>query len=89
MAERKRDKQPPKTKKYFRSTKKGAGMTKAGVARYRRENPGSKLRTAVTKKKNLTAKDKARRKSYYARHNAQDSNPSKLSARFWSHKVKW
>ena len=34
-------------------------------------------------------KDKARRKSYYARHNAQDSNPSKLSARYWSHKVKW
>ena len=25
---RKRDKQPPKTKKYFRSTKSGAGMTK-------------------------------------------------------------
>ena len=36
-----------------------------------------------------TAKDKARRKSYYARHNAQDSSPSKLSARFWSHKVNW
>lgn len=36
-----------------------------------------------------TAKDKARKKSYYARHNAQDSNPSKLSARFWSHMVKW
>lgn len=36
-----------------------------------------------------TAKDKARRKSYYARHNAQDANPSKLSARHWSHKVKW
>ena len=44
------DKQPPKTKKYFRSTKSGAGMTKAGVARYRRENPGSKLKTAVTGK---------------------------------------
>ena len=36
-----------------------------------------------------TAEDKARRKSYYARHNAQDSSPSKLSARFWSNKVKW
>jgi hypothetical protein len=34
-------------------------------------------------------KDKARKKSYYARHNAQDSSPSKLSARYWSHKVKW
>jgi hypothetical protein len=36
-----------------------------------------------------TKDDKARKKSYYARHNAQDPNPSKLSARFWSHKVKW
>jgi hypothetical protein len=43
---RKQDRQPPKTKKYFRSTKSGAGMTKAGVARYRRENPGSKLKTS-------------------------------------------
>jgi len=40
--------------------------------------------------KNPTSeKDKARKKSYYARHNAQDSKPSKLSARYWSHKVKW
>jgi hypothetical protein len=54
---RRRDKQPPKTKKYFRSTKSGAGMTKAGVARYRRENPGSKLKTAVTKKSGLTARE--------------------------------
>jgi len=36
-----------------------------------------------------TAKDKARKKSYYARHNAQDSNPDKMSARYWSHRVKW
>ena len=47
---RREDRQPPKTKKYFRSTKSGAGMTKAGVARYRRANPGSKLKTAVTGK---------------------------------------
>jgi hypothetical protein len=47
---RKRDVQPPKTKKYFRATKSGAGMTKAGVAKYRRDNPGSKLKTAVTGK---------------------------------------
>jgi hypothetical protein len=60
------DKQPPKTKKYFRSTKSGAGMTKAGVARYRRENPGSKLSTAVTEK-NPKGKRAARRKSYCAR----------------------
>lgn len=36
-----------------------------------------------------SAKDKARKKSYYARHNAQDANPSKLSARYWSHREKW
>jgi hypothetical protein len=36
-----------------------------------------------------TAEQKARKKSYYARHNAQDPNPDKLSARYWSHKVKW
>jgi len=36
-----------------------------------------------------TAKDKARKKAYYARHNAQDSSPSKLSPRYRSHKVKW
>jgi hypothetical protein len=40
--------------------------------------------------KNPTSeKDKARKKSYYARHNAQDPSPDKLSARYWSHKVKW
>ena len=64
---RKRDKQPPKTKKYFRSTKSGAGMTKAGVARYRRDNPGSKLKTAVTGKVKKGSKDAKRRKSFCAR----------------------
>ena len=33
-----------------RPTKKGAGMTSKGVAKYRRDNPGSKLKTAVTGK---------------------------------------
>lgn len=36
-----------------------------------------------------TEAEKARRRSYYARHNAQDPSPDKLSARYWSHKVKW
>ena len=36
-----------------------------------------------------TEKDKARKRSYYARHNAQDPNPDKMSARYWAHKVKW
>jgi tRNA(Ile2) C34 agmatinyltransferase TiaS len=36
-----------------------------------------------------TAKDKARKKSYYARHDAQGKPSTKLSAKYWSHKVKW
>ena len=49
-----------------RPTKKGAGMTAKGVAKYRRNNPGSKLQTAVTEKK-PTGKRAARRKSFCAR----------------------
>ena len=45
---RRRDKQPPKTKN-ISAPQKGAGMTKAGVAKYRRDNPGSKLKTAYRK----------------------------------------
>jgi len=40
-------------------------------------------------KKPKTKAEKARRASYYARHNAQDPNPDKLSARYWSHRTKW
>lgn len=36
-----------------------------------------------------TAKDKARKKSYYARHNAQGKPKSKMSPKYWSHKEKW
>ena len=49
-----------------RPTKSGAGMTAKGVAKYRRNNPGSKLKTAVTEDK-PTGKRAARRKSYCAR----------------------
>ena len=51
----------------YRSTKSGAGMTKKGVAAYRRKNPGSKLQTAVTEKNPRSKKRAARRKSYCAR----------------------
>ena len=68
---RKRDKQPPKTKKYFRSTESGAGMTKAGVAKYRRDNPGSKLKTAVTGKVKKGSKAAKRRASYCRRSKGQ------------------
>ena len=58
---------PPRNKKNFRSTKSGAGMTKAGVAAYRRLNPGSKLKTAVTGKVKPGSKAAKRRKSFCAR----------------------
>ena len=61
------DVMPPRTKKYFRPTKKGAGMTAAGVAAYRRANPGSKLKTAVTGKVKPGSKHAKRRKSFCAR----------------------
>ena len=49
-----------------RPTKSGAGLTKKGVEKYKIQNPGSKLQTAVTEKK-PTGKRAARRKSYCAR----------------------
>ena len=57
----------PRTKKNYRATKKGAGMTRAGVAAHRRANPGSKLKTAVTGKVKPGSKAAKRRKSYSAR----------------------
>ena len=49
-----------------RPTKSGAGMTAKGVAKYRRNNPGSKLKTAVTEK-DPKGNRASRRKSYCAR----------------------
>ena len=51
----------------YRKTKDGAGMTKKGVAAYRKANPGSKLQTAVTGKVKPGSKKAKRRKSYCAR----------------------
>ena len=45
----------------------GAGMTKKGVAKYRKDNPGSKLKTAVTGKVKKGSKAAKRRKSFCAR----------------------
>ena len=51
----------------FRPTKKGAGMTAKGVKAYRRANPGSKLKTAVTGDVKKGSKAAKRRKSFCAR----------------------
>ena len=64
---RKRDNMPKRNRKNFRPTKAGAGMTEAGVKAYRRKNPGSKLKTAVTGKVKAGSKDAKRRKSFCAR----------------------
>ena len=51
----------------YRTTKSGAVMTAKGVAAYRRKNPGSKLKTAVTGKVKPGSKAAKRRKSFCAR----------------------
>ena len=61
------DVMPKRNKKNFRPTEKGAGMTEAGVKAYRRANPGSKLKTAVTGKVKKGSAAAKRRKSYCAR----------------------
>ena len=60
----------------------GGGMTEKGVKEYRRKNPGSKLRTAVTGK-NPSKKDKARRKSFCARSRSWTSERGKAARRRW------
>ena len=57
----------PKEIKRISVQQKGAGMTRAGVAAYRRLNPGSKLKTAVTGKVKPGSKAAKRRKSFCAR----------------------
>jgi len=60
----------------YRKTKSGAGMTAKGVKAYRRANPGSKLKTAVTGKVKAGSKASKRRKSYCARSAGQLKNSS-------------
>ena len=70
---------PPRNKTNFRPTKSGAGMTEAGVKVYRRMNPGSKLKTAVTGKVKPGSKAAKRRKSFCAR----SAGPKTLDRRAW------
>jgi len=51
----------------FRATKKGAGMTAKGVKAYRKANPGSKLKTAVTGDVKKGSKSAKRRKAFCSR----------------------
>ena len=65
-----------------RPVSKGAGMTEAGVRKYRKQNPGSKLQTAVTED-NPTGKRAARRKSFCARSQGWTGERGKAARKRW------
>jgi hypothetical protein len=65
----------------------GGGMTEKGVAEYKRKNPGSKLKTAVTTKPSKLKKgSKAanRRKSFCARSRSWKSERGLAARRRWN-----
>ena len=68
--------------RHFRSSEEGAGMTEAGVASYKKENPGSNLKTAVTEK-NPSEKDAARRRSFCARSRGWTGERGRAARRRW------
>mgnify|MGYP003135621389 FL=1 len=71
--------------RHFRSKEEGAGMTKAGVASYKKQNPGSKLKTAVTgKPSTLGPKAAARRKSFCARSKSWTGERGKAARARWN-----
>jgi len=67
----------------FQTTEEGAGMTPKGVAEYRRKNPGSKLKTAVTGKVKAGSKAAKRRKSFCARSKGWTGERGKAARRRW------
>ena len=69
--------------RHFRSKEEGAGMTKAGVASYRKQNPGSKLKTAVTGKVKKGSKAAKRRKSFCARSKGWKGERGRAARRRW------
>ena len=65
----------------------GAGMTKKGVAAYRRRNPGSKLQTAVTtppSKLKPGSKAAKRRKAFCSRSRSWTGERGKAARRRWN-----
>jgi len=66
-----------------RSVKSGAGLTAKGVAKYKRANPGSKLKTAVTGKVKPGSKAAGRRKSFCARSKGWTGERGKAARRRW------
>ncbi len=68
----------------FLSVKEGAGMTAAGRAKYKKQNPGSTLSAPVTKKNvKPGSKDAARRKSFCARSKSWTGERGKAARKRW------
>ena len=70
-----------------RSTESGAGLTANCVAKYRRQNPGSKLKTAFTtppSKLKKGSKAAKRRKSFCARSRGWTGERGKAARRRWN-----
>lgn len=67
----------------FRTTEEGAGMTSKGVADYKKENPGSKLKTAVTGSVKKGSKAAGRRKSFCARSKGWTGERGKAARARW------
>jgi hypothetical protein len=68
-------------------TDAGGGMTTKGVEKYRKDNPGSKLKTAVTKdpsKIKAGSKDAGRRKSFCARSKSWKGERGLAARRRWN-----
>ena len=99
MPPKKRRKPPAPSKKkslgYYAKVKKGGGrgkkagggMTRKGVAKYRKDNPGSKLKTAVTtppSKLKKGSKAAKRRKSFCARSKGWTSERGRAARRKWN-----
>ena len=65
----------------------GGGMSQKGVNKYKRDNPGSKLKTAVTTKPSKLkpgSKAAKRRKSFCARSRSWKSERGRAARRRWN-----
>lgn len=67
----------------FRTTEEGAGMTATGVKKYKKENPDSKLQTAVTGDVKPGSKAAGRRKSFCARSKGWTGERGKAARKRW------
>ena len=67
----------------FRSTEEGAGMTAKGVDEYKKQNPGSKLKTAVTGDVEPGSEDAGRRKAFCARSIGWKGKRGKAARKRW------